>query len=222
MNIRNTICRRLLCLILPLILGLALRANAEDPVATGQLLVDQLQHRLALASGINAEFEQVNYWVVMDEADSARGELTLAPPHRFRLEYSDPAGHLVGCDGTYIWTYMPEEKQVLRSALFHTTGWGDFFLDGLAGKIDSSAVFVGGPAGQRRVRIDLGPHPQWNLKRLFIEIDIGSGDPAAYSYLDDEGNQTRFEFLSFHYPPVAFDRDFQFTVPEGYERLDVD
>lgn len=194
----------------------------DEAVAAGRLLIDRLQERLATADGLSARFEQINYWVVMDEADTARGSLLLAPPHRFRLDYAKPQGHLIGSDGTFIWTYLPDEKQVLRSALHHTTNWGEFFLEGLSARIDSSAVYTTGPTGDQRIRIDLGKHPEWGLSRLFIEIDTASEDPAAYYYVDEEGNTTRFEFLAINYPPAFSDREFQFAVPEGYELLDVD
>ncbi len=196
-------------------------ADASESVSA-RLLASNLQNRVERCAALVASFRQINYWVMMEEADTANGSLILAPPHRFRLEYKRPAGHLVGCDGNYIWTYLPEDRQVLRASWRHTTGWGALFLKGLDAADDSLLTIITTPDGARVARLDLGAHPNWNLEALEVEIDIASGDPVSYSYEDEEGNRTRFDFLSVSYPETIDASDFEFFIPESYEMLDVD
>ena len=197
------------------------RAQAPERVSVASL-VDRVLTRLAAAEGLRAEFLQVNHWVVMEEADSARGVLNLAPPHLFRLEYTQPKGHLVGCDGRYVWTYVPEEHQVLRARWTATTGWGDFFIQGLKEGADSLATVSTEPGGRRVARVVLGPHIEWGMLDLIISFDLASDLPVGYAYHDEEGNHVQFIFAQIAFPERMDDELFQFAPPEGYELLDVD
>ncbi len=194
------------------------RAMEQLPAAP---LVEELLARFARSAGMRAEFLQINRWVVLEEPDSARGLLTVSPPHRFRLEYTEPAGHRMGCDGRYVWTYIPEERQVLRAAWRETTGWGDFFLQSLKEGADSLVTVREVPGGRRVAFLKLGPRPEWGLRELEMEIDLATGNPRAYGYIDEEGNRVRFEFLTVSFPKSLDDELFHFTVPESYELLDV-
>jgi outer membrane lipoprotein-sorting protein len=192
-----------------------------DRVAAAPI-VETFLHRLAPAAGMRAHFTQVNLWAAIGEADTARGQLTLAPPHRFRLEYEHPRGHRVGCCGTHVWTYIPEERQVLRAALAATTGWGDFFLRALVEGADSLATLATVAGVRRAARIELGPRPEWGVQEMQVVLDADRGEPLAYLYVDEEGNRYRFEFRRVEFPAMLPDTLFAFGVPPGYELVDVD
>lgn len=202
-----------------LLLHAGARAQEERPAGP---LVNALLQRLTLAAGMQAEFMQVNQWLIMDEPDSAWGTLTLAPPHRFRLAYTRPAGHLIGCDGEYVWTVIPEERQVLRAAWTETTDWGSFFVRTLTQAADSAATILGGPDETRIAQLRLGARPEWGVADIAIEIDLASGLPTAYGYTDQEGNRSRFHFLEVGFPENLPADRLQFSVPDGYELIDVD
>lgn len=199
-----------------LLLALGAGAGAQESQPAGPL-VDSLLERLMRGAGMQADFVQVNHWLVMEEPDSARGTLTLEPPHRFRLEYSEPPGHLIGCDGEFVWTVIPEERQVLRAAWTETTDWGSFFMRTLLQAADSAVVVEAGHAVLR-----LGARPEWGIADIAIEIDLATGLPAAYGYTDQEGNRTRFDFLRVTFPARLPEELMHFAVPPGYELLDVD
>ncbi len=196
-------------------------ASAIADEMPGAPLVESLLERLESGGGLRAPFVQINHWVMTPEPDTSRGVLSVAPPHRFRLDYQEPAGHCVGCDGRQVWTFVPEERQVLRAQLGGTTGWGDFFLEGLREAADSAAV-VRVVGGKRRAVLTLGARPAWGVQELVLELDVDTREPVAYEYTDEEGNRFRFEFTDVSYPSEWPPAAFRFEAPDGYEILDVD
>ncbi len=185
-------------------------------------IVEAFLERVSLAAGMRARFLQVNRWAVLDEADTARGRMTLAPPQRFRLQYDVPAGHLVGCDGRHVWTFVPEERQVLRADVSAATGWGDFFLRTFYESADSLATVWRTSDGAHVARIALGPRPEWGIRAMEAVLDRDRSVPVSYGYTDEEGNRYRFHFFDPEFPAALADTLFHFAVPPGYELLEVD
>jgi outer membrane lipoprotein-sorting protein len=191
------------------------RADASR-VETRPLLA-RLVERIDRAAGFQAEFRQVNRWAAFDAPDTSRGRLTLAPPSRFRLAYDVPAGQVVGGDGRYVWTFVPQDRQVLRAPLDETTGWGDFFTQALDAPLDALAESRRGAAGSAVVHVRLQPRAEWSLATLYIELDVPSGVPVGYGYTDEEGNAAEFTFSDARFPEALDESLFRFSVPDGYE-----
>ncbi len=215
---RWVISARVASLALAVLTGAA-AAGERVPAAP---MVEAFLQQLSSAAGLRARFTQVNTWAVIDEADTARGVLTLVPPEGFRLEYAVPRGHRVGCDGRYVWTYVPEEHQVLRAGLAATTGWGDFFLRAFYEGADSLVEITSGPGGRRTARVKLGPRPEWGVRAMEVALDADRAVPLAYGYTDEEGNRYQFAFEGVEFPPDLPDTLLRFTVPPGYELVEVD
>lgn len=173
--------------------------------------------RLEAGESFASDFEQINRWAAFSEPDTARGRLVLAPGARFRLDYTRPAGQRVGCDGEHVWTYLPEDRQVIRAALEETTGWGEFFVSGLAAPADSAGVAMSRPPWGAIVRLALTPRPEWSLSSLYVEIAHEARLPVGYGYRDQEGNAAEFVFLTPRFRASVADTLFRFGVPEGYE-----
>ncbi len=199
----------------------ASRSAARDRELAGQV-VEQVLGRMQDAVGFAAEFEQINRWAAFDEPDQARGRLTVAPPDRFRFDYSEPDGHVVGSDGEHVYTVIPEERQVLRAAVRHTTGLGELFWEGLERAADSTAWIERDEQGREFAHIALPPRPEWGLHELEVVLETTRATPAYYRYVDEEGNRVRFQFLSWEWLARVPEDLFGFPIPEGFERLDVD
>jgi len=215
-------------LVLWLALGLTTAVDAATAPAAGDAppaapLLEAVAQRFEQAAGLRAEFQQINRWYAFDEADTARGQLAVAPPDRFRLAYDLPAGHLVGADGRHVWTFVPEERQVVRAPLDATTGWGEFFSGALAHAADSLGRWSTAPeTGPPSVRIALVPRPGWALRELFVEIDPARQVPVGYGYTDEEGNVTHFRLETPRFVSSLPESLFRFSVPDGYELFEAD
>ncbi|MBM3317328.1 MAG: outer membrane lipoprotein carrier protein LolA [Candidatus Eisenbacteria bacterium] len=194
----------------------AAASEPEDMTAVGPL-VAAVRQRLIAGSLFQTEFVQVNRWAAFSEPDTARGRLTLAPPDRFVLEYREPPGQRIGSDGSFVWTFVPEERQVVRAPLDDTTGWGDFFVRGLETPADSfGRVERRAPWGEV-VRVRLLPREEWGLEGLYVEIAAEARLPVGYGYTDAEGNAADFVFTRPRFPEAVGDTLFRFRVPAGHE-----
>jgi outer membrane lipoprotein-sorting protein len=206
---------------LGLLLGcLAVVARADAPRVEARPLLARLIERIEGAAGFQAEFVQVNHWAAFDAPDTSRGHLTLAPPSRFRLAYDVPAGQVVGSDGRYVWTLVPQDLQVLRASLDETTGWGDFFTQALDAPLDAWAQSRRAASGATIAHVPLQPRPEWSLATLYIDLDVASAVPVGYGYTDEEGNAADFRFTGACFPETLDESLFQFSVPDGYELFD--
>jgi outer membrane lipoprotein-sorting protein len=185
-------------------------------------LLARLRARLDAREVFQSSFLQSSYWVAFDEADSAAGILTVAPPDRFRLDYERPAGHLIGSDGRRVWTFVPEDRQVLRARIEETTGWGQFFYEGLGQAVDSLAC--SGPDSDHGpvVRVPLRARPSWGVIELHVDLARATGMPVGYGYTDEEGNRFIFAFRDPRFVSAVDEGLFRFSVPEGYELFEVD
>jgi outer membrane lipoprotein-sorting protein len=199
----------------------ATAAGAEAPVASAPLL-EAILARLETRGAFESEFRQCNYWVAFDEADSARGRMTLAVPNRFCLDYREPPGHRVVGDGRYVWTVVPEERQVLRAAQEATSGWGDFFYRGLESAVDSLVPAVRDPAWGAVAHIALEPRPAWGIDSLYVDVALEGAMPVGYGYIDEEGNRIDFRFTAPRFPAGVDPARFKLELPEGYELFEVD
>jgi outer membrane lipoprotein carrier protein len=195
--------------------SLGVTAGADSVAA--RPIVSRVLARFEQSSAFEAQFRQVNRWAAFDLPDTAWGRLTLAPPARFRLAYDVPTGHLVGSDGRYVWTFVPEERQVLRAPVGVTTGWGEFFFRGLESPADSLAETTNVPPWGAVARVALTPHPDWSLVSLYMEIALTPGLPVGYGYVDAECNESRFRFTDSGFLDRVDEGLFRFTVPAGYE-----
>jgi outer membrane lipoprotein-sorting protein len=155
-------------------------------------LLARLRARLDAREVFQSSFLQSSYWVAFDEADSAAGILTVAPPDRFRLDYERPAGHLIGSDGRRVWTFVPEDR--------------------------SGPDSDHGPV----VRVPLRARPSWGVIELHVDLARATGMPVGYGYTDEEGNRFIFAFRDPRFVSAVDEGLFRFSVPEGYELFEVD
>jgi len=204
--------------------GPALRATDAGPAALrpARPLLERVRSQLTGRAGLRADFTQVSEWAALGEADTSEGTLSVAASGLFRLDYRRPRGHRIGCDGARVWTFVPDERQVLCARVRQTTGWSGLFLESLEDPADSLASVVVTPDRGEVARIALRSRPEWELAALYIEIAVSPGRPVGYGYTDAEGNRICFRFRDARFVAEFPDTLFRFRVPSGYELFETD
>jgi len=203
-------------------LSASVTATAPEAARPVRPLLERVRSQLAGRPGLRAEFDQVSEWAALGEADTSRGTLAIATDGRFRLDYQRPRGHRIGCDGARVWTFVPEERQVIRARVRQTSGWGELFLGGFGDPLDSLVVPTVVPGWGPVARIALRPRPEWDLTDLQVEVAVDRALPVGYGYTDRDGNRIRFHFREAHLVPSFPDTLFRFRVPPGYELFETD
>jgi outer membrane lipoprotein carrier protein len=136
--------------------------------------LEQAQRRVA---DLKAPFRQSAHNKVMNQTIDARGTLYLKKPGRLRWEYQTPTPQEIVSDGTKLWIYTPELKQVnVSAAPAALAGPAGSFLQGLGQVREHFDVRFLNPAqptdAEGLVVLDLTPkRPQPLLARLIVSVD---------------------------------------------------
>lgn len=186
------------------------------PVTPGAAALREVAGLLLGLDSYQATFEQTQEWVGMDAPAMARGTLYLRRPNLFRIEYSEPKGHLQVSDGGRVWTWVPENGEVLLARLSDGPGGsGDPLRWVLGNGRAEPEVAADTVAGQPARRIVLIPAEGSGLKRVQLWTRPGSPDLIGYEYEDDGGNRTLYRLTHTRKNPRLDAGLFRFTPPPG-------
>ena len=97
------VCTGVLCLTTP----------AFPASITGSEVIERMQKSFEKSKTFSAAFEKQLYWAVLDKNVSRSGRIHTRKPSEFRLEIDD---YVVVGDGDAVWTYAPENEQVIVSS----------------------------------------------------------------------------------------------------------
>jgi outer membrane lipoprotein carrier protein len=206
-----------------LLLGLAgasarAAAGQAPAVATtpGEAALREIAGQLLGLESFRADFEQSQEWIGMESPAMAKGTLYLHRPNLFRIEYAEPKGHLQVSDGTQVWTWVPENGEVLVVPL---TGGPGGSGDPLRWVLETSraepAVLADTVDGHPARVIVLIPASGSGLRRVRLWTRPGSPDLIRYEYEDDGGNRTVYRLTHSRKNPGLDDDLFRFVPPPG-------
>jgi outer membrane lipoprotein carrier protein len=195
--------------------GTAGRAPAVAPTP-GAAALREIAGLLLGLDSYQAEFEQTQEWVGMEAPAKARGTLYLQRPNLFRIAYSEPKGHLQVSDGSSVWTWVPENGEVLLASLGASpVGSGDplrWILENGRAEPEVAADTVDGLPARR---VALIPAEGSGLKRVQLWTRPGLPDLIRYEYEDDGGNRTLYRLTHTLKNPTLDAGLFRFTPPPG-------
>lgn len=174
------------------------------------------------ASGLktaSATFQQVVTGPNGENVQSAQGLLQMKSPNRFRWEYSKPNDQLIVADGTKIWVYEPDLKQVTvkpQDALNQ-----DNPLSALSSPEALDRFYkVTELPEQRGIRwLQLVPkRPESSpFDKALLGFD-GNG-LRSMRLFDNLGQVSEFRFGSWKRNAAIADNKFRFTTPKGVEEV---
>ncbi|WP_395770877.1 outer membrane lipoprotein chaperone LolA [Arenimonas sp.] len=174
------------------------------------------------ASGLktaSATFQQVVTGPNGENVQSAQGLLQMKSPNRFRWEYSKPNDQLIVADGTKIWVYEPDLKQVTvkpQDALNQ-----DNPLSALSSPEALERFYkLTELPEQRGIRwLQLVPkRPESSpFDKALLGFD-GNG-LRSMRLFDNLGQVSEFRFGSWKRNAAIADNKFRFTTPKGVEEV---
>ena len=155
---------------------------------------------------------------------------------RFRWVYDQPSHQEIVSDGQTLWVYLPENNQVIQSAIEANAARADDPLTFLTGLGNLSRDFQIGWAAPEKddsgnFRIQLRPRKTSPLIRT-MEVVVNRQAVAeliekgrsgktfpilATAVTDANDNTTRIEFRSVRVNSGPGEEAFRFTIPEGVE-----
>jgi len=207
-------------LIAALVGGMALAAPAAAAPTLDEAVnaLEQAQRRV---TDLKAPFRQAALNKALNQTVEARGTLYLKKPGRLRWEYQTPTPQEIVSDGTRLWIYTPELKQVnVSAAPAVLVGPAGSFLQGLGQVREHFEPRFLNPAqptdADGLVVLDLVPkRPQPLMTRLIVSVDPRSWLVRQAVIHDELGNTVTVRFGDTVVNSGLSDSLFVFVPPPG-------
>jgi outer membrane lipoprotein carrier protein len=200
------------------VLGLGAGAAAAPTLDEAVSALEQAQRRV---TDLRAPFRQAAHNKALNQTVEARGTLYLKKPGRLRWEYQTPTPQEVVSDGTKLWIYTPQLRQVnVSAAPAALAGPAGSFLQGLGQVREHFDPRFLNPAqptdADGLVVLDLAPkRPQPLLARLIVAVDPRSWLVRQAIVHDELGNTVTVRFGDTVVNSGLADSLFTFVPPPG-------
>ena len=200
-----------------------LGAQARPPAA--ETLAKSVQQRYAGIKDFSADFVHVYRGGALRKQASERGRVAVKKPGKMRWEYSAPERKTFVSDGLKIYSYIPQDRQVIVSsvpqgddattAVMFLAGKGDVSRDFTASYPQSLPAGIA-PAGA--VALNLVPkRAERDYDRLILFVDPATLQIRALTTNDNQGGESTFTFSNMKENQGLADKDFAFRIPRGVD-----
>jgi len=200
----------------------ALAVPAPQQAPDAPTLAGQLQARYERVRDFSADFEHVYQGGVLKKKVTARGTLLVKKPGMMRWTYTAPEKKEFVSDGVRLYSYVPEDRQVIVSPVPAAGQAGNSALL-LAGQgnlardfTPSIAQLPGLPAGD--VALKLVPvNRQPDYDSILLVVDRGTLQLRQLITTDAQGGTSAFTFTRLRENVGLPDKAFTFTIPRGVD-----
>jgi outer membrane lipoprotein carrier protein len=211
---------------LALLLTVAIAASVRgqrDSAAAAQDLAQALQRKYDSVKDWSADFSHAYRGGVLRKQIVERGRLLVKKPGKMRWQYTAPEEKLFVADGVKIYSYIPQDKQVIISSIPATdqATTPAMFLAGKGNLIrDFSSSLVqlpdGAPPGTTALKL-IPKSAQREYDWLIVEVDERSLELRGLVTVDAQGGQSSFSFTNLKENAGLADKDFTFKIPRGVD-----
>ena len=186
-------------------------------------VVDKIQSKYEQIKDFHADFTQEANVKALNRVQKAEGEVWFKKPGMMRWNYYEPSKDEIVSDGSTLWFYNEEEKQVIQSPLSQVsdTGTTTTLLSGL-GKIkelfkasfsDSKEFETNG-----NYLIDLQPkEDEEDFNKVTVSVNKHTMIVNTMYLYDPYGNLTKVTLNNIEIDGGVSDALFDFKVPDGAE-----
>jgi outer membrane lipoprotein carrier protein len=183
-------------------------------------LARSLQQRYQGIRDFSADFTQSYRGGVLRTQTRERGTVSVKKPGRMRWTYTQPERKEFVADGTKVYSYIPQDRQVIVStvpagdeastpALF-LAGKGDISRDFTAAYAEGSAPGT--------VALKLTPRrsePEYEY--LVVAVDPATLQIRALTTRDRQGGESTLTFTNLKENQGLSDKEFAFRIPRGVD-----
>ena len=196
-------------------------AGAAD--TTAPELARALQARLDGIRDFSADFTHAYEGGVLRKVVTERGRLLMKKPGKMRWDYTAPEPKLFVSDGVKMYSYIPEDKQVIITTVpaedeattptLFLAGKGSLTRDYLPLLVD---LPPGMPAGSRALKL-LPRSRQRDYDWVILVVDPGSLAIRGLVTQDSQGGTSSFSFTNLKENVGLADKAFAFKIPRGVD-----
>jgi outer membrane lipoprotein carrier protein len=194
--------------------------HAEPDAAA---LAEALQRKYDSVKDFSTDFVHGYEGGVLRKHLTERGHLLVKKPGKMRWEYTSPEQKLFVSDGMQMYSYLPQEKQVIVSSIpaedrattptLFLAGKGNLTRDFSASFTDLPA---GMPAGGRPLKL-IPKIRQSDYDWLVLVVDPVTLAIRGLVTGDAQGGKSSFSFSNLKENIGVADKEFAFKIPRGVD-----
>ena len=185
-----------------------------------EALAKSLQQRYQGIKDFSADFVHNYRGGVLKTQTQEHGKVLVKKPSRMRWTYTAPEKKEFVSDGVKVYSYIPEDKQVIVSdvppddqsttpAMF-LAGKGDIVRDFSTSYVDSAIPGA--------LALKLVPrHQESDYEYLVVTVDPATLQIRALTTRDHEGGDSTLVFTNLKENQGISDKEFAFRVPRGVD-----
>lgn len=197
--------------------AISITAQARPPA---EELARSLQQRYAKVRDFSADFVHSYRGGALRTQVSERGTMAVKKPGKMRWSYTAPEKKTFVSDGVKIYSYIPQDKQVIVSSV-PTGNDATTAVMFLAGKGDIARDFTasyaeGGPSGTWPLKL-VPRKAERDYDTLVLALDPGTLQIRALTTTDRQGGESTFTFTNLKENRGLSDKDFEFRIPRGVD-----
>jgi len=202
-------------------LGGQVVARAGD--STAPELAAALQKKYDGIKDFSADFSHDYEGGVLRKKITERGHLLVKKPGKMRWDYSAPETKQFVSDGVKMYSYLPQDKQVIVATVppdedaptptLFLAGKGNVTRDFTPSLVDAPP---GMPAGSRALKL-IPKAKQRDYDWLVLVLDPASLAIRGLLTVDAQGGKSSFSFTNLKENVVLADKEFAFKIPRGVD-----
>jgi outer membrane lipoprotein carrier protein len=196
-------------------------AGAAD--TTAPELAAALQKKYDGIKDFSADFTHVYEGGVLKKQITERGRLLVKKPGKMRWDYSAPEQKQFVSDGASMYSYLPQDKQVIVSTVppedeagtptLFLAGKGNLTRDFTPSLVDAPA---GAPAGSRALKL-VPKAKQRDYDWIVLVVDPSTLSIRGLVTTDAQGGKSSFSFTNLKENVGLTDKEFAFRIPRGVD-----
>jgi outer membrane lipoprotein carrier protein len=205
----------------------ALHAPARNGtlLAADGTLAEALQKKYDSIRDFSADFVHVYQGGVLRKRVTESGRVLIKKPGRMRWEYQTPEQKLFVSDGVKIYSYLPQDKQVIVSTVpgsddastpvLFLSGKGNILRDFTSSTADPP-LMQDLPAGSLGLKL-VPKSPQADYDWLVVAVEPGSLRIVGLVTTDAQGGRSSLSFTNLKENVGLADKSFEFKIPRGVD-----
>lgn len=199
--------------LLPIAAGAQARPPAEE-------LARSLQQRYDKVRDFSADFIHSYRGGALRTRATERGSVSVKKPGKMRWTYTAPEKKTFVSDGTKIYSYIPQDRQVIVSnvptgdeattAVMFLAGKGNITRDFTASYVE------GGAAGTWSLKL-VPRRAERDYDTLVLGLDPTTLQIRTLTTTDRQGGESSFTFTNMKENRGLSDKEFAFRIPRGVD-----
>jgi outer membrane lipoprotein carrier protein len=191
--------------------------------STAPELAAALQRKYASIKDFSADFTHTYEGGMLRKQITERGHLLVKKPGMMRWDYSTPEPKQFVSDGVKMYSYIPQDKQVIVAAVppdedaptptLFLAGKGNVTRDFTPSLVDAPP---GMPAGSRTLKL-IPKARQRDYDWLVLVLDPDSLAIRGLLTVDAQGGKSSFLFTNLKENVGLADKEFAFKIPRGVD-----